>query len=101
MPTFTPLPTQLKEVSVVHSEVSNLPVHLFPLRPSDSPTSLVYNYSQGSQDCVPLQTNQTSPLPGLSGSSGLYINELLYRTQKTIMNLTESLRWTINLKSHS
>ena len=63
-----PLPSYPTQVSAVHSQVSNLPVHLFSLQPSNSPTSLDDN-SQGSQDYVPLQMNQTSPLPGPSGSS--------------------------------
>ena len=58
-----PHPSKLQGIPKVLLQVSGVPVHLPPIRPSHSPPGL-YNDCKGSETNGPLQRTQTSPIPG-------------------------------------
>ena len=58
-----PHPPKLKEIPKVLPQVSGVPVQIPPLRAGHSPPGL-YNDCKGSQANGPLQSSQTSPIPG-------------------------------------
>ena len=58
-----PHPSKLKEIPKVLLQVTGVLVHLPPIRTSHSPPGL-YNGCKGSETNGPLQSTQTSPIPG-------------------------------------
>ena len=58
-----PHPSQLKEIPKALLQVPGVPVHLPPIRTSQSPPGL-YSDCKGSEANGPLQRTQTSPIPG-------------------------------------
>ena len=58
-----PHPSKLKEIPKVLLQVTDVPVHLPPIRTSHSSPGL-YNDCKGSEANGPLQRTQTSPIPG-------------------------------------
>ena len=58
-----PRPPKFKEVPKVLPQVTGVPIHFPPLRPSHTPTGL-YNDCKGSEADGSDKGNQTSPIPG-------------------------------------
>ena len=86
-------PPKLKEVPQVLPQVASVSVHFPSLQTSHGPSGLYNDCKRGEAD-VPVNGNQTSPVPGRLADQGPVSGRSTRK--QTVVDLTQSLGWIIN-----